>query len=112
MADDDKHDKSDHTCPLPQGDFLVPIAPIPGGTLCLRHMEDHKFAIGPMLDAREGMSVPDGAHVVSEDEHGVLRVGPTVGQLKAGNGKPAQVATADYRESWERTFGKHRVRQA
>ena len=109
---DDKSNKSDHQCPLPQGDFLVPIAPIPGGTLCLRHMEDHSLAIGPMVDARDGMYIPDDAHMVEMDERGMLRVGQTVGQLKAAGNGPAQVATDDYRESWERTFGKHRVGQA
>lgn len=107
MAEDDKTQKPGHdesSCPIKE-DVLVPLAPIPGGALCLRHTSDHQIMIGPMICSQEGASMPDEAHVVEKGEDGVFRVGPTVGQLKTNSG-PAQVATPEYRTSWERTFGK------
>ncbi len=103
MADEEKDEESHH-CGFGDKEVLIPGPPIPGGRVCLRHTADHKLAVGALVEVPEGSPIPENAHVV-EQEDGVLKVGPSVAELKASHG-PAQVATPAYREGHDRIFGK------
>jgi hypothetical protein len=64
--------------------------------------------VGKLVEQKDGMPIPDNAQLVTV-ENGKLVLHESIAQLKAGAGKPAQVATKEYRDSWERTFGKQQV---
>jgi hypothetical protein len=71
------------------------------------------MSIGEMQPMRPGVSVPDEARFV-ECHDGKWTIHESIAELKGGQSLkagagPAQVATEEYRESWERTFGKQRV---
>ena len=101
---DEKHSK----CPF-EGDALIPGPPVPGGMLCLHHAPDHKIRMGTLVEHEDGKPIPEDARLVTE-ENGRLVIHESIAQLKAGGqDKPAQVATSQYREGWEQTFGKQRV---
>jgi len=105
MAEDDKHDHS--KCPL-EGDIVVPIGQTPSGaTACFVHTKEHQVSVGEIHPFQSGVPVPDEARLV-ECKDGKWTIHESIGELKGGTG-PAQVATDEYRESWERTFGKQRV---
>lgn len=106
MADDEKEDKP-HQCGFGDNEVLIPGPPIPGGVMCLRHNADHKMAVGALIQVPDGTPVPDNARVVHQED-GMLKVGPTVSEMKAMNG-PAQIATPAYRDGYDRIFGKKPV---
>ena len=94
------------SCGLEGQDVVTPGPPLPnGGRLCLRHMADHTLAIGEMHPLEHGKSIPEDANLIRYED-GAFRVGPSIRELKAGGNGPAQVATKEYRDSWDRTFGK------
>jgi len=102
---DKKDDCHDHPCCFGGKDIVVPL---PQSRMCVRHTADHRMQVGALFPIAEGTNVSDNTHIVEEDADGDLRVGPTVGELKASGG-PDQVATPRYRTNWERTFGKQTV---
>lgn len=102
---DEKDGHPKHPCRFDSKDTIIPL---PGSRMCIRHTADHQMQIGALLPITEGTRISDNMHIVEEDADGDLRVGPTIGELKSGSG-PAQVATPEYRASWDRIFGKQTI---
>jgi hypothetical protein len=110
MADEKQDENSG--CPLEGQDIVTPGPPLPnGGRLCIHHSADHTLSLGEMHPLEHGKPIPEDANLIRND-NGVLRVGPSIREMKAAGNGPAQVATQEYRDSWERTFGKPHVGQA
>jgi len=82
----------------------------PDTRLFVRHMPDHKMVAGVMRPLREGESLLSGGVFTVEPKdpaNGVYKVQdiPIPKPHGATSSGPAQVATDDYRDSSERTFG-------
>jgi hypothetical protein len=108
MAEDEKKPRG---CPFHGQDIIIPGPMLPNGhRLGIRHTANHEPELGEIVSSEEGRPMPDNAHLLTKED-GVIRVGPSVEELKAGSG-PAQVATPAYRDSWDRVFGKQTVGQA
>jgi hypothetical protein len=81
---------------------LTPVMMSPDGDGVAVHRDGDHTCVVPFVPVPEGMAM-NGCNVFAPGEDGSyerieMGQGPTHG--------PAQVATKEYRESWERTFGK------
>lgn len=105
-------------CPLDHKLFLGPELPGTGGArVSVRHTDDHQVEVAMARIAKEGEDLtgsrvffghPVGnvVHIVDELD---LRGGQPATTLNTG---PAQVATDEYRNGWDRIFGECPVGQA
>lgn len=82
------------------GDEFVILPSPEGSRRVMRHRADHSIQFGTVLDIPEGKPIPPGAEYVHAESLGdgryAVRESITIG--------PAQVATKQYRDGWDRTF--------
>jgi hypothetical protein len=88
-------------------DFIRPIGALPDGrTVVQRHQRDHTTMVGTLRPARDGAAMGPGEEMVvtrqrADGSHDVI---DSYAYGAPVRGKPAQVATRAYRDSWDRTF--------
>lgn len=95
----------------PGRDCILPLAKTESGDFyAVRHTADHRFETARMRPLKDGAAI-NGQRVVfaKQSTDGILDV---VGEYAPRGGGPAQVATDDYREGWERIFGGKEVASA
>jgi len=68
----------------------------------VRHRPDHSIQLGTLLHVEDGQPIPPGAEYIRAESIGdgryAVRESFTIG--------PAQVATKQYRDGWDRTFNR------
>lgn len=108
------------SCPHSKKLFLGPeIAGTHGARVAVRHTADHQTEVAMTRIAKEGDNLngsrvifgrPEGnvVHIVDELD---LRGGEPATHRTTQSG-PAQVATDEYRDGWDRIFGQRAVGQA
>lgn len=88
-------------------DLIHPIGPLPDGrTLVSRHRPDHSTQIATIRSAPAGTSMVAGEEfiVTRHRPDGQLEVTDSYVHGTRPRSGPAQVATAGYRDGWDRTF--------
>ncbi len=90
-------------------DLIRPLARLPNGTAVVaRHRPDHTQQLSTMRSSRDGAPMAPGEEYVTTRNRGdgTFEVTGSYahGAPPSSPSKPAQVATDDYRDGWERTF--------
>lgn len=80
---------------------VVGPGPSPGSRLVLRHKPNHELEAAEARPVKEGQPIPDGSIVIGPPEADGRR--PVIATI--GHAGPAQVASDEYRDGWERIFG-------
>lgn len=84
-----------------------PVLPLPGEPrMCMMHDAEHNLKPGLMYPMKEGVPIPENAHLLEHVGGNIYKPGPSVAQLKQG---PVQVSTPAYRQGYDRIFGKKPV---
>jgi hypothetical protein len=99
----DDHDHS--ACGSGDEFAVIPAVGSCGHQHVVRHHPDHSLELGTVLHVPDGKPLPSGAEIVTAKALGDGRYA-IVDSVKVG---PAQVATKQYREGWDRVFGKNAV---
>jgi len=82
------------------GDEFTLLSSTCGQHHALRHRPDHTYEIGRVMNVHEGQPIPPGTEMITADSIGDGRYAIR-DSYKAG---PAQVATKQYRDGWDRIF--------
>lgn len=107
-------------CPLDKKMFLGPeIEGTGGARVAARHTDDHQIEVAMARVAKAGENLTGSQVVFGHTRGNVVHI---VDELDLRGGQPAttvstrpgpaQVATDDYRDGWERIFGEQPVGQA
>jgi hypothetical protein len=97
-------------------DFIVLGPETPHGQACIRHRPDESIHVGVLRSVKEGVPIVAGAELVKVRPAGDGTYDVTSiygGSSEESSNGPAQVATDEYRDGWDRVFGsKGTVAQA
>jgi hypothetical protein len=89
-------------------DLIQAIAPLPDGSMLVqRHRPDHSIGVATLRPSPAGKSMVPGQEFITAKrrEDGAYEVVDSyVHGAQPSHGGPAQVATADFRAGWDRTF--------
>lgn len=85
-------------------DLIMPIGPLPDGrVLVSRHRPDHSEQMATIQPARDGVPMVEGQEYITASK--VPRADGSYEVTGSYTHKgPAQVATPNYRDGWDRTF--------
>ena len=70
----------------------------------IRHDTEHNFSIGTMRPIKNGQPIPEDAVSLKKIKGSHYEVQPIPEEVR--NGRPAKVSSPEYRDGWDRIFGK------